>query len=464
MKNLLPLPLMMLLVICAAAVFCNMASAGLSTMQADKEGVMKDAFEEWADGEDIDVKKWEDVTDAMDWTHGNALAKEKRDWIETFPFQDIAFYRAAMDIINVQVWKRPLTAPKFKRLFNLFRSSERIQKDNKRDAILAEQSRKSAKEALEALQLTVHEGLQQERITAVQLNRLYVRACRTGWSAAHNLLRTMSGVNLSGQALAVCENWSSYHECIGPLYPHHFRHHSDPIGNRLCLDFETEYADDLIQFLTSNRAWRSTVHVLKAMVLNPYYYVDATPLRALAYNDTYAKLYLAKGADPNVGSGTNLNTALHTAAKWDYLATTSLLIQYGARVNVRNKNRQTPLHLAGSTPTIELLLNAGANAMAIDIYGRTPLHYIANKYIGIVAISLLLKKGGSLIAKDNDGNTPVHIAALNGSKELLALMLHETGGIQALKERNRAGKTPLQVATGKAKKIIKDRQNVVFLQ
>ena len=61
------------------------------------------------------------------------------------------------------------------------------------------------------------------------------------------------------------------------------------------------------------------------------------------------------------------------------------LVKAGAKVNARNKKRQTPLHLAananvgGSDVSSEvetLLLDSGADMKAQDVFGRTPLHYV----------------------------------------------------------------------------------------
>jgi ankyrin repeat protein len=81
-------------------------------------------------------------------------------------------------------------------------------------------------------------------------------------------------------------------------------------------------------------------------------------------------------------------TALHKAIKGEgwydgfngCLPLVSLLLEWGARVNAKDYEEHTPLHLAammGDSTLLLLLLDYGADVNAITTIGKTPLHLAA---------------------------------------------------------------------------------------
>ena len=83
---------------------------------------------------------------------------------------------------------------------------------------------------------------------------------------------------------------------------------------------------------------------------------------------------------------------------------------------VRDNFGDTPLHQATNPAVIETLLAAGANPMARNRDGHTPLHAAAQHWISDPGgmIKVLLAAGANLAARDEDGNTPLHLAAAYG--------------------------------------------------
>lgn len=88
-----------------------------------------------------------------------------------------------------------------------------------------------------------------------------------------------------------------------------------------------------------------------------------------------ATLLLEGGADPDMKSrGTHGYTALHYAAENDNVQMIELLAKHKANLDVTDKNKQTPLHVAaheGNPKAIYALVRAGADMFAKDSSGFT---------------------------------------------------------------------------------------------
>ena len=85
-------------------------------------------------------------------------------------------------------------------------------------------------------------------------------------------------------------------------------------------------------------------------------------------------------------------------------------------------------------------LDAGADVMAKDKYGWTPLHSAA-RYGSSEVIPPLLAAGADVMARLEDGGgwTPLHLAASHGSPAKIQALLD--AGADA-KAKNKDGKTP----------------------
>lgn len=89
-------------------------------------------------------------------------------------------------------------------------------------------------------------------------------------------------------------------------------------------------------------------------------------------------------------------------------------LQSGEDVNLADRQGFTPLHFAGQQGQVEaarLLLAAGANVHARNIYGNTPLWCAVqgNDAKGEL-VGLLLTAGGDPDSKNNFGRTPREVA------------------------------------------------------
>ncbi len=153
-------------------------------------------------------------------------------------------------------------------------------------------------------------------------------------------------------------------------------------------------------------------------------------LRCLAEGDTpgmagKVDLLLRAGADPN-GSDRTGNTAVHYAAARGQGDLIETLVSYGADVNLRNRDAQTPLHTAHPSCVLPLLQLAG-DPHAKDAAGETPLHAQARQFDGstLPAVNSLLHFGADANATDRRGNTVLHTAVQVGNTALIAPLVNQ---------------------------------------
>lgn len=105
-------------------------------------------------------------------------------------------------------------------------------------------------------------------------------------------------------------------------------------------------------------------------------------------------------------------TPLHIAVFNENIEIIKLLIDRGAKVNLRNKDGNTALNISTLINTdieiIKLLLNSAADPNIGDLAKNTPLHRATKPEIA----EILIDSGASIDAKNSSGNTPLHNAVL----------------------------------------------------
>ena len=172
------------------------------------------------------------------------------------------------------------------------------------------------------------------------------------------------------------------------------------------------------------------------------------PLHVAAANGDFTTLkrLLAEGADPAVRDRAG-NTALHHCPFCRPCI--KLLVEYGLDVNLRNKYKQTPLHVFISS----VLLEFGADINLQDCEGRTPLHINVHRNWAGVA-QLLIALGADLELRDKWGRTPLHQAAIARSSESLLMLIAYGANLDT---RDNQGRTPLEsIEAGEYEGIVAD--------
>lgn len=145
------------------------------------------------------------------------------------------------------------------------------------------------------------------------------------------------------------------------------------------------------------------------------------------------------------------NTPLHYAAESGYTEIAQVLLKADADKEAVNKAKRTPLLLAvenQKTAMVQLLISSGAN-----VKGRAVLLTAASHPENREIIKILLKAGANANEKGEDGNTPLHHAVFSGhnyqpaplSEQLEAITILLKGGAD-VNAVNDNGNTPLSAA------------------
>jgi ankyrin repeat protein len=156
-----------------------------------------------------------------------------------------------------------------------------------------------------------------------------------------------------------------------------------------------------------------------------------TPLdSALDRGNPTIDLLLAHGAD--VRSADNFgNTRLHRASGQGDAIAVKMLLARGADAMARNTDGWTPLHAAEDADVAKLLLSAGADVNARDRWGDTPLHKSCTADRKGDLMKVLLAGGANVNAKANDGSTPLHTLAKCNNDADAKLLLENGADVNA---------------------------------
>jgi len=182
----------------------------------------------------------------------------------------------------------------------------------------------------------------------------------------------------------------------------------------------------------------------------------ADPIHTAAWDGDLAGVQaeLDKGVDVNEADINFYNLApLHYAAIHGQKEIAELLIAAGADVSANTTTRGTPLHLVtfeGHKENFKLLIAEGADVNAIIVSG--PLQFnvgdIALNFTTDSEIAALLRKHGGMTSEElRSGMTPLHLAAVNGHKEIVELLIAKGADVnEKIASGSNKNKTPLDFA------------------
>ncbi|MBN1212652.1 MAG: ankyrin repeat domain-containing protein [candidate division Zixibacteria bacterium] len=143
-------------------------------------------------------------------------------------------------------------------------------------------------------------------------------------------------------------------------------------------------------------------------------------------NVELAQLLIDNKVDVNQKTIDQGITPLFSAASFGQDEIFRLLIDNGAKINIKNNDGETPLFWALNPFSIEearLLIEKGADVNARSNFNQTPLHNVAGR--GTVAIAqLLLDHGADINAANNNGWVPLTHACWSGPEMVRFLILN----------------------------------------
>lgn len=137
---------------------------------------------------------------------------------------------------------------------------------------------------------------------------------------------------------------------------------------------------------------------------------------------------LRHGADPDVPDVDGL-APVHHATETQNTNALTVLLDAGANADALDKLYQTPLLLAimaDDLPMAETLIKYGADPNQRDRRGDTILHKAVRRR-KVESVRFLIEKGADPKVFNFKSMAPIHIAALNGQDELVELFLEQPG-------------------------------------
>ena len=158
------------------------------------------------------------------------------------------------------------------------------------------------------------------------------------------------------------------------------------------------------------------------------------------------KSLLANGADVN-GKDKNYDgiTAIFIAVENGNVETVRTLLDFGAKINVRDQEKRTPLMRLDSDATpelVKLLLSYGAKINRVDKEENNVLHHVA-VYVSGEVLQMLIDEGADIDAQNETGETPLMIAANYENLECVRALLAAGANVNL---RDKEGKTALGIA------------------
>lgn len=98
----------------------------------------------------------------------------------------------------------------------------------------------------------------------------------------------------------------------------------------------------------------------------------------------------------------------------------------------------------GSIEEVRNAIEAGADVMALDAKGNSPLHFVASHNTDPEVINALVGEGADVNAKNESGCTPLHVAAAFNANPSIVKALLEHGADRSA--RTDIGDTPYDYA------------------
>ncbi|CAK4188190.1 hypothetical protein Ae201684P_005385 [Aphanomyces euteiches] len=133
--------------------------------------------------------------------------------------------------------------------------------------------------------------------------------------------------------------------------------------------------------------------------------------------------------------------ALHLAVSVENTNVIRALHEHNAMIDVMDDFGQTPLLMAAlinHVPSIQALLEFGADPGCQNKEGYTPLHYLASYCTSTETFEMLLACDVDVNCKTEMGNAPLHFAAMKGNEVAAKILVQHGADISLLNEDKRS--------------------------
>jgi hypothetical protein len=129
---------------------------------------------------------------------------------------------------------------------------------------------------------------------------------------------------------------------------------------------------------------------------------------------------------------------LHAAAQNGNVEIARFLLEHGAKVNIRDHEKRTPMMLLDEDATpeiVQLLINYGAKAKLLDKEKNSALHHLAQSGADPEILRMLVNYGYKANAVNKEGKTPLMIAAESEKEDNVSALL-QTGADPNVRTRD----------------------------
>lgn len=134
----------------------------------------------------------------------------------------------------------------------------------------------------------------------------------------------------------------------------------------------------------------------------------------------------------------NRNTLLHIAVQnnTEYCIIAFLIKLID--VNCRNIENNTPLHMCNDLTIAQLLVNAGADVNAENIYQENPLFRSLHQSVSVLTIEYLIDKGSAINKLNSKGQTPIFTLLKYNMSSLIVMMFNAHAKMTILDKDNKS--------------------------
>ena len=179
--------------------------------------------------------------------------------------------------------------------------------------------------------------------------------------------------------------------------------------------------------------------------------VNSNPLVAAVMNNDLEEVKVRVAMRERINArdkSHNGLSPLHAAVENGNVEIARFLLERGAKANIRDFEKRTPLMMLDEDATpemLQLLLSFGAKLKLVDKERNTVLHHAAAKGVNAELIRTLVIHGVNLNALNKEGKTALMLAAEENEEEAVAVLL-ESGADPNI--RTRDGRSAADVADG----------------